>query len=144
MTRKRIAGLAVAAGIATLAVSAPSVSADESVPRAKRQYPACAQEDGQNCVWQNTGPGFSFVSGPDTDPSGRESIARVRVSDRLAAKLVNRHGTWQRPEDWVGKTIDGVHHGSFTITPRTVVSEGGTFYAIKVSKDGHTVRIGTS
>lgn len=136
MTRKRIAGLAVAAGIATLAVSAPSATASPyEGPPAKRQYPQCRQEDDRNCVWLNHGPGYSFVSGPVViNPNAPQEV--YRVSNRLANKLIARHGSWQRPEDWIGTRVDDTHGGSFVVNRRTVVSIGGTTYFIRQGRVG--------
>lgn len=98
---------------------------------ANRQYPECATEDSVNCVWRNQGPGFSHVNGPHRQPAPRI----VRVSDRLADRLINRHGTWKRPDArWLGDRVDRVdaHGGSFTVNRDTVISfRGGTTYLIR-------------
>lgn len=139
MTRKRIAGLAVAAGIATIALSAPSATASPyEGPPAKRQYPLCAQEDSFNCIWRadylGNGYGQSFVSGP----RGTRDNHRIwKVSDALAHQLANRHGTWTRPTArQLGDTFDDNHGGSFTVNRRTVISVGGTTYAIRNGRVG--------
>lgn len=106
----------------------------QRAPLAHRQYPACDQEDDTACIWHNSGPGFSFVSGVRHD-SGQV----WRVSDRLANKLQRREGTWRRPGHWRGIQIDDTHGGSFVIRRGDVVSVGGTTYVIR--KSG---RVGTS
>lgn len=127
-----ILGAAEGAGQAATAQS--TEAATETAQRHVRQYPACAQEDDTACIWHNSGPGFSFVSGIRHD-SGQV----WRVSDRLANKLQRREGTWRRPGHWRGVRIDDTHGGSFVIRRGDVVSVGGTTYVIR--KSG---RVGTS
>ena len=120
-----VASLAV--GLALGAASSPTEAATEA---SVRQYPQCAQEDSAQCVWLNSGPGFSFVSGAPRDPAPRV----FRVSDRLAHQLADRHGTWQRAPR--GQSWDLVHptrDGRATVTTGrdAVISYiGGTTFVI--------------
>src|SRR5262245_23294765 len=96
-----VASLAV--GLAMGASSTPTEAATEAAASHVRQYPACAQEDSVSCIWLNQGPGYSHVNGRDRDPSVQENVRVFRISDRLAHKLADRHGTWvqaQRGTHW--------------------------------------------
>ncbi|MGH3477630.1 MAG: hypothetical protein ACRDQD_12410 [Nocardioidaceae bacterium] len=126
-TRTTIAG-ALVGGLFLAPFVGARAAAVETAPLAKRQYPSCATEDSANCVWQNQGPGFSFVSGPNRHPAPRV----YRVSDRLADKLVARRGTWERPGRWLGLIVDTTHGHTYRVNRETVVSPvGGTTFFVR-------------
>lgn len=134
--RNRTAVAILAASVLSIpAADIAAHSAEGSTPQtgqlAKRQYRACPEEDGASCIWHNQGPGFSFVSNTG---QGGTSTRVYRVSDKLADKLQARHGKWHRPGDYLGQSWDTTHGDrSAVITPGTVVSIGGTSFAIKPS-----------
>ena len=123
-----LVGLAMGAS-----ATAPSDAATEQATASHvRQYPACAQEDGQLCVFRNQGPGYSFVAGKDRDPSVREDIARFRVRNALADELIQRDN-WH-PADHIpwADLVHPTRSGQTVMRPgrHAVVSYGPTTYVI--------------
>ena len=130
--RGQLAITAALVGIpAGLLATAPQSDAATERPAHVRQYPQCAQEDGQLCVWRNEGPGYSFVAGKDRNPGPREDIARFRVSDRIADILIARDNWRQAPAgtyDLIHPTRSG--QTRVRINEHSVMSIGPTTYVI--------------
>ncbi len=119
--------------IGGLAMTPAPSNASEIRPAHVRQYPQCAEEDGQLCVWRNVGPGYSFVAGKDTQAGPGESVKRFRVSNALADKLIARDNWRQAPAgtyDLVHATRSGqttVHVGRDS---KAVMTIGDTTYVV--------------